>query len=147
MIRNELGANVLLLAPWSFYHRSHAQFLTSAAEADLRVIPSFDISWYWKDGAWNLPATHETLKNHFFDFLQYSAAVQNEKLSTPDTILMWNLVGLPSPTSLLPPSCVAGAKTNVKNFQNCISSTGDLVDALNAVQDLQAFDLLVSCLA
>lgn len=137
VIRNELGANTLLLAPWSFKHRSHSQFLKTAAESDLRIIPSFDISWYWKDGAWALPATHETLKKDFHDFLQYSAAVINEKLSTPDTILMWNLVGLPSPTSILPVSCVAGAKTNVDNFRNCISSTGDLADVLNTVQSLQ----------
>ena len=137
MIRNELGANTLLLAPWSFKHRSHSQFLETVTENDLRVIPSFDIGWYWKDGAWTLPETHKTLKKDFHDFLQYSAAVKNEKLSTPDTILMWNLVGLPSPTSLLPTSCVAGATTSVNNFQNCISSTGDLADALNAVQNLQ----------
>lgn len=137
VIRNELGANTLLLAPWSFKHRSHSQFLEAVAENDLRVIPSFDIGWYWKDGAWTLPETHKTLKKDFHDFLQYSAAVNNEKLTTPDTILMWNLVGLPAPTSLLPTSCVAGATTNVNNFQNCISSTGDLADALNAVQNLQ----------
>lgn len=137
VIRNELGANTLLLAPWSFKHRSHAQFLAKAAENELRVIPSFDLTWYWKDGAWTLPATHKTLEKDFHDFLQYSAAVSEEKLSTPNTILMWNLVGLPSPSSLLPVSCVAGAKTDVSNFRNCISSNGDLLDTLVSVQTLQ----------
>ena len=96
MIRHELGANVLLLGPWSFKHRSHTQFLQTAEANDLQVIPSFDLRWYWEGGKWGEAATREALKEDFHDFLQYSASVSNEKLSTPDTILMWNLMGLPA---------------------------------------------------
>ena len=138
MIRNELGANALLLAPWSFGHRSHTQFLEQASANNLKVIPSFDLSWYWEDGTWGLPGTRAALRKDFHDFLQYSALIQEDaQLSTPESILLWNLEGLPSVEAILPRSCVAGALTDVANFRNCIASSGDLVDALNTVQTIQ----------
>ncbi|CAJ1442771.1 unnamed protein product [Effrenium voratum] len=136
-IRNELGANALLLAPWSFQYRSHTQFLETAAANNLRLIPAFHIGYYWEDGAWQKPATREALAKDFHDFLQYSAVVKNEKLSTPETILMWNLVGLPPVQGLLPVSCVAGAKNDVANFANCVASSGDLAETLATVTALQ----------
>ena len=137
VIRNEIGANALLLAPWSFSHRSHTQFMEMAMANGLRVIPSFDLAWYWQDGRWGLPATRGALRKDFHDFLQYSALVSDAELSTPETILLWNVQGLPSVEALLPRSCVAGALTDVSNFRNCIASSGDLVDALNTVQTVQ----------
>ncbi|OLP79217.1 hypothetical protein AK812_SmicGene40519 [Symbiodinium microadriaticum] len=139
VIRNELGANALLLAPWSFGHRSHTQFLEQATANNLKVIPSFDLSWYWEDGRWGSDlATRAALRKDFHDFLQYSALIQEDaRLSTPESILLWNLEGLPSVEAILPRSCVAGALTDVANFRNCIASSGDLVDALNTVQTIQ----------
>lgn len=137
MIRHELGANVLLLGPWSFKHRSHTQFLQTAEANDLQVIPSFDLRWYWEGGKWGEAATREALKEDFHDFLQYSASVSNEKLSTPDTILMWNLMGLPSLKAILPSSCVAGAIADVSNLRNCVGANGELRDALDTVKSLQ----------
>jgi hypothetical protein len=48
MMRNELGADAVLLGPWSIDSTSHSDFLAKAKKNKLRVIPSFDIAWYWK---------------------------------------------------------------------------------------------------
>eukprot|EP00930_Biecheleria_cincta_P061344 TRINITY_DN4690_c0_g1_i2.p1 TRINITY_DN4690_c0_g1~~TRINITY_DN4690_c0_g1_i2.p1 ORF type:complete len:2474 (-),score=434.83 TRINITY_DN4690_c0_g1_i2:272-7693(-) len=137
VIRRELGANALLLGAWSIGGRSHAQFLAKAEKERLSVIPAFDIEPYWQDGAWQKQTTRDTLRKEFLDFLQNTAVHDDGKLRTPNSVLMWNLVGLPPLDALLPKSCTVAAMTNVENFKNCVSSTGDLADALVTIQNLQ----------
>ena len=141
-IQQELGANVLLLGPWSFAsHRKfevasrHVGFLQTASMHNMSVIPSFDLRAYWQNGAWSTPTTREQLRRDFLSFLQDPAVYEGERLATPGMILMWNLVGLPAMETMLPRECVGQLATDVGNFENCIAA--DMQYALLSVQEIQ----------
>ncbi|CAK0855906.1 unnamed protein product [Prorocentrum cordatum] len=137
LMRNELGADAVLLGPWSIDSTSHSDFLAEAKTNNLNVIPSFDIAWYWADGNWQTDGTSASLQLDFRSFLENSAErVGSSRPYTPDSVLMWNVVGLPDISLLLPRQCFGGAVSSVKNFRNCLDSTG-LADATATMEEFQ----------
>eukprot|EP00931_Biecheleriopsis_adriatica_P082852 TRINITY_DN5633_c0_g1_i2.p1 TRINITY_DN5633_c0_g1~~TRINITY_DN5633_c0_g1_i2.p1 ORF type:complete len:2844 (+),score=463.56 TRINITY_DN5633_c0_g1_i2:55-8586(+) len=90
--------NTVMLNPWD-PQSTHRKFLETCLDLSLKVIPAFNISWYWNLGACGTELCQgvaDQLETDFTIFLHQASDEDTQRnWKVHPAVMMWNIVGLP----------------------------------------------------